>query len=52
MKAAEATSHTIEIQTYVLDVVTPHMHRDSTAVLRSTNTKIAVELDATKMLFT
>ena len=31
------SSHTIDIQTSVLDVVTSHMHKDSTALQRSTN---------------
>ena len=33
------SSHTAEIQTNVLDMVTPHMHKDSTALQRSTNAK-------------
>ena len=39
------SSHTIEIQTSVLDVVTSHMHKDSTAQQRNTNANTAVKLD-------
>ena len=47
------TSHTIEIQTSVLDVVTPHMHKDLTAQQRSTNANTAINPGHfTKICFT
>ena len=38
----------IEIQISVLDVVIPHMHKDLTAQLRSTNANISQKLDTSQ----
>ena len=42
------TNLTIEIQISVLDVVIPHMHKDLTAWLRSTNANIAQKSDTSQ----
>ena len=42
------TNLMIEIQVSVLDVVIPHIHKDLTAWLRSTNPNIAQKLDASQ----
>ena len=46
------SSHTAEIQNSVLDVMTPHMHKDSNALQRSNNAKPAINWTLHKKCFT